>query len=99
MNSVMSVSGVGAPYSSKDDDRQHQFSQPMKLKGRTEAPDERRGRTLSSRARGAKPLTSHGPLQRLLDRSISHSNSSNAEPSGDAAMDMRGLPASDSHRM
>ena len=63
---MMSVSGVGAPYSSKDDDRQHQFSQPMKLKGRTEAPDERRGRTLSSRARGAQPPTVHSPLQTIV---------------------------------
>jgi len=29
--------------------------------------DKRRGRTISSSARGAKPLTPHGPLQRLLD--------------------------------
>jgi len=38
----------------------------VKLRGRTTTPDERRGRTLSSRARGAEPLTPHGPLQRLL---------------------------------
>ena len=31
-------------------------------------PYQRRGCTLSSSARGAKPLTHHGPLQRLLDR-------------------------------
>src|SRR5439155_15865432 len=71
----------------------------VKLSGRPMGSDQRRGRTLSFRARGAQPPTFHGPLQRLLDRSISHSNPSNAEPSGDAAMDMRGLPASDSHRM
>jgi len=41
------------------------------VEGPDDTPDERRGRTLSYRARGAKPLTSHGPLQRLLDRSIS----------------------------
>jgi hypothetical protein len=29
-------------------------------------PDERRGRILSSSARGAKPQAPHGPLQRLL---------------------------------
>jgi hypothetical protein len=38
----------------------------VKLRGRTTTPDERRGRTLSPGARGAKPLTHHGPLQRLL---------------------------------
>jgi len=31
-------------------------------------PDRRRGRTLSSRARGAKQIVHYGPLQRLLDR-------------------------------
>src|SRR5882762_3799112 len=39
----------------------------VKLRGRQEAPDKRRGRTLSSGARGAQPLTHHGPLQRLLE--------------------------------
>src|SRR2546421_12384723 len=38
----------------------------VKLRGRTTTSDERRGPTLSSRAPGAKPLTHHGPLQRLL---------------------------------
>src|SRR5207253_2326846 len=38
----------------------------VKLRGRTTTPDERRGRTLSPGARGAKPTTPHGPLQRLL---------------------------------
>jgi hypothetical protein len=38
----------------------------VKLRGRTEAPDTRRGRTLSPSARGAYPQTHHGPLQRLL---------------------------------
>jgi hypothetical protein len=42
----------------------------VKLRGRTEAPDKRRGRTLSSRARGAKLQAPHGPLQRLLGISI-----------------------------
>src|SRR2546426_1123855 len=37
----------------------------VKLSGRPTPPDKRRGRTLSSSARGAKPLTHHGPLQRL----------------------------------
>ncbi len=39
----------------------------VKLSGRTQAPDQSRGRTLSSRARGAYRQTAHGPLQRLLD--------------------------------
>src|SRR5438552_9663210 len=38
----------------------------VKLNGRAEAPDGRRGHTLSSSARGAKQTTHHGPLQRLL---------------------------------
>ena len=38
----------------------------VKLRGRTTTPDERRGRTLSFSARGAKQITHHGPLQRLL---------------------------------
>jgi hypothetical protein len=36
------------------------------VEGRPEAPIKRRGRTLSSRARGAEPHAVHGPLQRLL---------------------------------
>ena len=39
----------------------------VKLSGRTMALDQRRGRTMSSSARGAQPLTPHGPLQRLLE--------------------------------
>jgi hypothetical protein len=39
----------------------------VKLRGRPEAPPKRRGRILSSRARGAQAPTVHGPLQRLLD--------------------------------
>ena len=38
----------------------------VKLRGRPEAPLKRRGRTLSSRARG-DTTAPHGPLQRLLD--------------------------------
>src|SRR5580700_1937485 len=38
----------------------------VKLRGRTEVPDQSRGRTISSRARG-DTTDSHGPLQRLLD--------------------------------
>ena len=40
----------------------------VKLRGRATTPDERRGRILPSRARGAKQITPHGPLQRLLER-------------------------------
>src|SRR5947208_1154188 len=39
----------------------------VKLNGHAEAPDQRRGRTMSSSAGGAQPLTPHGPLQRLLE--------------------------------
>ena len=42
----------------------------VKLRGRTQAPDWRRGRILSSGARGAEPPTRHGPLQRLLGGSV-----------------------------
>jgi hypothetical protein len=37
----------------------------VKLRGRTQAPDQSRGRTISSRARGDTTVH-HGPLQRLL---------------------------------
>ena len=36
------------------------------LRGRAHASDQSRGGTLSSRTRGAKQITHHGPLQRLL---------------------------------
>jgi hypothetical protein len=39
----------------------------VKLRGRTEEPARRRGRTLPSSARGANQTTHHGPLQRLLE--------------------------------
>src|SRR6266513_1565278 len=42
----------------------------VKLNGRAEAPDGRRGRTLSSSARGAEPPRHHGPFQRLLERNF-----------------------------
>ncbi len=42
----------------------------MKLRGRTTAPDKRRGRTLSPGARGAQTEAFHGPLQRLLGGDI-----------------------------
>src|SRR5205823_3768188 len=38
----------------------------VKLSGRGQAHPARRGRTLSPGARGAKPATPHGPLERLL---------------------------------
>src|SRR5438132_187110 len=38
----------------------------VKVSGRAMPPDKRRGRTLTSSARGAKQTTLHGPLQRLL---------------------------------
>src|SRR5437016_6306756 len=39
----------------------------VKLNGRAEAPDWRRGRTLSSSARRAQPPAHHGPFQRWLE--------------------------------
>src|SRR5207253_2908462 len=39
----------------------------VKLNGRAEAPDWRRGRTISSSARGAQPPAHHGPFQRWLE--------------------------------
>src|SRR5580658_10924814 len=41
----------------------------VKLRGRAEALDQSRGRTMSSRARG-DTTEHHGPLQRLLDGHI-----------------------------
>ena len=41
-----------------------------KLSGRSTPPDQRRERTLFSRARGAVPLAPHGPLERLLEGSL-----------------------------
>ena len=45
----------------------------VKLRGRTEAPNQRRGRTLSPGARGAKQTTHHGPLERLLEVALARS--------------------------
>src|SRR5437588_6140266 len=42
----------------------------VKLRGRAPEPDQRRGRTISSSARGARPQAHHGPLQRLLEGSM-----------------------------
>jgi hypothetical protein len=42
----------------------------VKLNGRAEAPDWRRGRTISSRARGAQPPAHHGPFQRWLEDAL-----------------------------
>ena len=67
-----------------DSDEQHGCL-TVKLRGRPEAPDKRRGRTLSSGARGAKQTTHHGPLQRLLDpctRLYSHYKSRHAAVQG-----------------
>ena len=43
------------------------ISLTVKLRGWTPTPDEYRGRTMSSGSRRIKPLTHHGPFQRLLD--------------------------------
>jgi hypothetical protein len=45
----------------------HERLLTVKLRGRTTTPAGRRGRTLSSSARGAKQEAHHGPLQRLLE--------------------------------
>src|SRR5437899_1093362 len=42
----------------------------VKLNGRAEAPDCRRGRILSSRARGTQPPAHHGPFQRWLEDAL-----------------------------
>jgi hypothetical protein len=39
----------------------------VKLRGRLTTPDGRRGPTISPGPRGAKQITHHGPLQRLLE--------------------------------
>ena len=44
-----------------------EISLTVKLRGRTTTPDECRGRTMSPGTRRIKPLTHHGPFQRLLD--------------------------------
>jgi hypothetical protein len=60
--------------------RWHVCRLTVKLRGRAEAPDWSRGRTISSRARGAKQEAHHGPLQRLLGstsrllKSVAHCN-------------------------
>ena len=41
------------------------------LQSRRARQNMRRGRTISPGARGAKPLTPHGPLQRLLGGTVS----------------------------
>src|SRR5437016_9828228 len=48
------------------------FCRPLtvKLNGRAEAPDSRRGRTLSSSARRAQPPAHHGPFQRWLEDAL-----------------------------
>src|SRR5947199_5307777 len=45
----------------------------VKLNGRAEAPDWRRGRTISSSARGAQPPAHHGPFQRWLEDALNKS--------------------------
>src|SRR5437764_4323367 len=47
--------------------RSYQRLLTLKLRGRTTTPDRRRGPTISPGTRGAKQITHHGPLQRLLE--------------------------------
>jgi hypothetical protein len=42
----------------------------VKLRGRAPTPARRRGRTISSRARGAQPPARHGPFQRWLEDAL-----------------------------
>ena len=58
--------GASHTPSSEGTNAAHVSRLTVKLNGRPEAPDERRGRRLSSSARGAQPPTHHGPFQRLL---------------------------------
>jgi hypothetical protein len=50
------------------------------LKSRRERPAGRRGRTLSSRARGAYQTTPHGPLERLLEVTHTGNHCARAAP-------------------
>ena len=52
----------------------------VKLRGRPEAPTKPRGRTLSSRARGADMQAVHGPLQRLLERTKKRCRRASGDP-------------------
>jgi hypothetical protein len=52
----------------------------VKLSGRAEAPDQRRGRTLSAHARGAYPQVHHGLLQRWLEGATTHARSGKKLP-------------------
>jgi hypothetical protein len=51
----------------------------VKLRGRTQAPDWSRGRTLSSSARG-DTTDSHGPLQRLLEVTLTGDHCARVAP-------------------
>jgi len=48
----------------------HRCHLTVKLNGRAEASDGRRGRTLSFSARGAEPPMHHGPFQRWLEDAL-----------------------------
>jgi hypothetical protein len=62
----------------------------VKLRGRATAPAKHRGRTLSTGARGAKPLTPHGPLQRLLEAmQVSPSIATSSRPPGSSRLEER----------
>jgi hypothetical protein len=63
----------------------------VKLRGRTTTPARRRGRTLSSSARGAKQTTPHGPLRRLLEVAIALAFAPSVSPSN-IAMQLRMRP-------
>src|SRR5205807_1397484 len=52
----------------------------VKLRGRAPTSAKRRGRTMSSSARGAKQTTPHGPLQRLLEVTLTDHHCARAAP-------------------
>jgi hypothetical protein len=52
----------------------------VKLSGRVGAHPARRERKLAKRARGAPPNDSHGPLQRLLERTRTMKRESQGKP-------------------
>ena len=56
----------------------------VKLRGRATRPDQRRGRILFSRARGAHPPPRHGPLERLLEVTLTDHHCARAAPAPQA---------------
>ena len=55
------------------------------LRSRPMRPSGRRGRTISSSARGAKPQAHHGPLERLLEVTLTDQHCARAAQAPQAA--------------